>query len=89
MSQMIPLVKISGLNKFFNKNKTNQLHVLNQMTLDLPSQGLVMLLGPSGSGKTEEGHDQRRLPRRDFRNRVHCASPHVQGISCASQLAYR
>lgn len=52
MSQMIPLVKISGLNKFFNKNKSNQLHVLNQMTLDLPSQGLVMLLGPSGSGKT-------------------------------------
>ena len=49
---MIPLVKISGLNKFFNKNKSNQLHVLNQMTLDLPSQGLVMLLGPSGSGKT-------------------------------------
>lgn len=52
MSQLIPLVKISGLNKFFNKNKSNQLHVLNQMTLDLPSQGLVMLLGPSGSGKT-------------------------------------
>lgn len=52
MSQMIPLVKISGLNKFFNKNKSNQLHVLNHMTLDLPSQGLVMLLGPSGSGKT-------------------------------------
>ena len=52
MSQLIPLIKISGLNKFFNKNKSNQLHVLNQMTLDLPSQGLVMLLGPSGSGKT-------------------------------------
>lgn len=52
MSQMIPLIKISGLNKYFNKNKSNQIHVINQMTLDLPSKGLVMLLGPSGSGKT-------------------------------------
>lgn len=52
MSQMIPLIKISGLNKYFNKNKSNQIHVINQMTLDLPNKGLVMLLGPSGSGKT-------------------------------------
>ncbi len=52
MSQMIPLIKISGLNKYFNKNKSNQIHVINQLTLDLPSKGLVMLLGPSGSGKT-------------------------------------
>lgn len=46
------MIKLSKLNKFFNKGKDNEIHVLNDITLELPDKGLVVLLGPSGSGKT-------------------------------------
>jgi ABC-type lipoprotein export system ATPase subunit len=40
------------LDKFFNRGKRNEIHVINQISLDLPDHGLVVLFGPSGSGKT-------------------------------------
>ncbi|MDE6141334.1 MAG: ABC transporter ATP-binding protein, partial [Bacilli bacterium] len=43
---------IDKINKYFYKNKKNQLHVINNTSLELPDKGLVTLLGPSGSGKT-------------------------------------
>ncbi len=46
------MIKIHGLNKYYNKNRRNENHVLKDITLDFPSTGLVMLLGDSGSGKT-------------------------------------
>ncbi len=46
------MIKINGLDKFFNRKKSNEIHVINNITLDLPEKGLVVLLGPSGSGKT-------------------------------------
>lgn len=46
------MLKLIALNKFYNRKKRNELHVLNDVTLDFPSKGLVILLGPSGSGKT-------------------------------------
>ena len=46
------MIKVEGLNKFYNKNKSNEIHVINDVTLELPSQGLVSFLGASGSGKT-------------------------------------
>lgn len=46
------MLKLKALNKFYNRKKRNELHVLNDITLDFPSKGLVILLGPSGSGKT-------------------------------------
>ena len=46
------MIKVQGLNKFYNKNKSNELHVINDVTLELPNQGLVSFLGASGSGKT-------------------------------------
>lgn len=49
---MTPLVKVNRINKFFNKRKSNELHVLKNIDITLPNKGLVMLLGPSGSGKT-------------------------------------
>jgi len=49
---MEPIVKLSHVNKYFNKRKSNELHVLNNVELSLPNKGLIMLLGPSGSGKT-------------------------------------
>lgn len=46
------MLEIKGLDKYFNRHKKNQLHVINQMSLTLEDSGLVALLGPSGCGKT-------------------------------------
>ncbi|MCL2678492.1 MAG: ATP-binding cassette domain-containing protein, partial [Clostridiales bacterium] len=46
------MIKLSGLNKFFNKNRQNQIHVLNNVNLELPERGLVAVYGKSGCGKT-------------------------------------
>ena len=46
------MIRISKLNKFYNRHKRNEIHVINNTSLDLPDTGLVALLGPSGCGKT-------------------------------------
>lgn len=46
------MIKIEKVNKYFNRHKKNQIHVIDNTTLTLGDTGLVALLGPSGSGKT-------------------------------------
>lgn len=46
------MIKIEGLNKYYNKGRKNQIHVINDTNIELPDKGLVALLGPSGCGKT-------------------------------------
>ena len=46
------MIKITNLNKYFYRNKHNEIHVINDTTLEFPKNGLVTLLGESGSGKT-------------------------------------
>lgn len=46
------MIKVNQLNKYFNRRKKNEIHVLNDITVEFPEKGLVVLLGPSGSGKT-------------------------------------
>lgn len=46
------MIKITNLDKYYLKDQPNQIHVINNCTLELPETGLVSLLGPSGSGKT-------------------------------------
>ena len=46
------MLKIEKLNKYFNKGKRNQLHIINNTTLEFNKPGIVALLGASGSGKT-------------------------------------
>ncbi len=46
------MIKLTRLNKYFFKNKKNQIHVLNDVSLDIADKGLVAIHGPSGSGKT-------------------------------------
>lgn len=46
------MLKITNLNKYFNKGKKNELHVINNTSITLEDNGLVALLGPSGCGKT-------------------------------------
>src|SRR5690606_38446171 len=46
------MISVKHLDKHFNKNSSNSIHVLNDITIDFPEKGLVVLLGASGSGKT-------------------------------------
>ncbi len=46
------MLKIELLNKYFNRHKKNQIHVINNTSLELDNSGLVAFLGASGSGKT-------------------------------------
>ncbi|MCM1130232.1 MAG: ABC transporter ATP-binding protein/permease [Roseburia sp.] len=46
------MIRIVNLNKFYNKNKSNELHVINNTTLEIQNTGLVTFLGASGAGKS-------------------------------------
>lgn len=46
------MLKIESVNKYYNKGKKNQIHVIDNITLTLNDNGLVALLGSSGCGKT-------------------------------------
>ena len=46
------MITVKNLNKFYNKNKSNEIHVINDVNLQLPNSGLISFLGASGSGKT-------------------------------------
>ncbi len=46
------MIKITNLNKYFYKNKSNQIHVINNTSIEFPETGLVAIHGESGCGKT-------------------------------------
>lgn len=46
------MINVNSLDKFFNKGKSNEIHVINNTTLSFPETGFVTFLGKSGSGKT-------------------------------------
>lgn len=46
------MINVSNLNKYYNKGKSNEIHVINNTNLVLPNSGFVVFLGASGSGKT-------------------------------------
>lgn len=46
------MIKIEKVNKYFNHRKKNQIHIINNTSLELGDKGLVAILGQSGSGKT-------------------------------------
>ena len=46
------MIKINSLNKYFNKGRRNQIHVINDVNVSFDTKGLNVILGKSGSGKT-------------------------------------
>ena len=46
------MIRIENLNKYYNRRRKNQIHVINNTNIELPDNGLIALLGASGSGKT-------------------------------------
>ena len=46
------MIRIQNLHKYFNKNRQNEIHVINDVSLELPEKGMVAIFGKSGCGKT-------------------------------------
>ena len=46
------MISIKGLHKYFNKGRSNEIHVINDISLELPEKGMVAIFGQSGCGKT-------------------------------------
>lgn len=46
------MVTLTNVDKYFYRRKANQIHVINDTTLEFGETGLTALLGPSGCGKT-------------------------------------
>lgn len=46
------MIKISKLNKYYNKNKENELHVLKDLDFELEKNSFVSIMGTSGVGKS-------------------------------------
>ncbi len=46
------MIRIQNVHKYFNKGKQNEIHVINDVSLELPERGMVAVFGRSGCGKT-------------------------------------
>ena len=46
------MISLDRIQKYFYKGKQNQIHVLDDIHLDLPEKGMVAIFGRSGCGKT-------------------------------------
>ena len=46
------MIKLEHVNKYFNRHKKNEIHVIDDTSFTLTECGLIALLGPSGCGKT-------------------------------------
>ncbi len=46
------MLTLQNVDKFFYRHKSNQIHVINDTSLEFGETGLTALLGPSGCGKT-------------------------------------
>lgn len=46
------MIKIEKVNKYFNRRRKNEIHIINNTSLEIEDKGLIAILGQSGSGKT-------------------------------------
>lgn len=45
------MITLEKVNKYFNRRKRNEIHIINNTSLQFEDTGLVALLGASGSRK--------------------------------------
>ena len=46
------MIKLENVDKYFNRRRKNEIHIIKNTSLELEDKGLVAILGQSGSGKT-------------------------------------
>ena len=46
------MISLKNVNKYFFKGRPNEIHVIDDITLELPATGMHALYGQSGCGKT-------------------------------------
>ena len=46
------MISLKNVNKYFFKGRPNEIHVIDDISLELPDKGIVALFGHSGCGKT-------------------------------------
>ncbi len=46
------MIKLNHADKYYNRGRSNELHVMNDITLELPETGMIAVFGKSGCGKT-------------------------------------
>ncbi len=46
------MIRLKNVQKFFNKGRQNQIHVINNVSIELAERGMVAIFGQSGCGKT-------------------------------------
>ncbi|MBO4652594.1 MAG: ABC transporter ATP-binding protein/permease [Lachnospiraceae bacterium] len=46
------MIELIGLQKYYNKGRQNEIHVINDVSLHVPESGMCAIFGPSGCGKT-------------------------------------
>ncbi len=46
------IIRIQNAHKFYNRGRSNELHVMDNINLELPESGMVAVFGKSGCGKT-------------------------------------
>ncbi|MBP5489719.1 MAG: ABC transporter ATP-binding protein, partial [Lachnospiraceae bacterium] len=46
------MIQLKNLQKYYNKGRQNEIHVINDVSLELPDTGMCAVFGPSGCGKT-------------------------------------
>ncbi len=46
------MIRLEKVDKYYNRHRRNQIHAIDNISLELENSGLIALLGPSGCGKT-------------------------------------
>ncbi len=46
------MISLKHADKYYNRGRSNELHVMNDVTLELPERGMIAIFGKSGCGKT-------------------------------------
>ncbi|HPE95926.1 MAG TPA: ABC transporter ATP-binding protein, partial [Bacillota bacterium] len=46
------MIDIRNADKYYNRQKSNELHVINEISMQLPDTGITAIFGKSGCGKT-------------------------------------
>ena len=47
------MISVKKLNKYFFRHRQNEIHVINNVGLELPEKGLTAIFGRSGCGKRQ------------------------------------